>query len=151
MAKHQLFINRDISRAFPVRSEAGQFKVTRTLVVNWKGTWEPRDQPDTCLVVAPGDELEIVLSGEQQEASSLWLTNRVNPLRSLLLPMPDNQRQNDWERVDIKSGSEILQVNPAISRDAGESRYDLRITALGQRPMPIVGQGYAGTLTASKP
>ena len=126
--------------------------MTRTLVVNWKGTWEPRDQPDVCLVVAPGDELEVVLSGEPPEASSLWLASRVNPLRSLLLPMPDNQRQDgDWERVDIKSGSVTLQVNPAISRDAGESRYDLRITALGQRPIPIVGQGQAGTLSASKP
>jgi hypothetical protein len=152
VAKHQLFISRDINRAFPVRSEAGQFKVTRTLVINWKGTWEPRDQPDLFLVVAPGDELEIVLSGEQQEAGSLWFTDRLNPVRSLLLPLPEDQPQRGhWERVDIKSGSVLLQVNPAIARDAGESRYDLRLTALGQLPVPIVGQGQAGTLTASKP
>ena len=151
MAKHQLFISRDTSRSFPVRSVGGRFEVTRKLVVNWKGTWAPKDKPDEYLLVAPGDELEVVLSGEKQEASSLWLTNDENPLPSLLLPMPDNQRQGDWERVDIKSGSVILQVNPAISRDAGESRYSLRITELGKRPIPIVGQGYAGNITASKP
>ncbi|WNG56457.1 hypothetical protein F0U59_18090 [Archangium gephyra] len=149
MAKHQLIISRDFKKPAVVRSEGGQLKATRMLVVNWKGTWAPRDQPDLYLVVAPGDELEIVLGDEQQEASSLWLFNRVNPLRSLLLL--ESQRQDPWERVDIQKGSVILTVNQAIAKDSGESRYDLRVTALGQKPPPIVGQGQAGTLTASKP
>jgi hypothetical protein len=151
VAKHQLIISRDIKRPPVVRSEGGQFKATRMLVINWKGTWEPRDQPDLYLVVAPGDELEIVLADEQQQGGSLWLFNRVNPLRSLLLPMPESQRQDRWERVDIQKGSVILTVNQAIAQDSGESRYDLRVSALGEMPPPIVGQGQPGTLTASKP
>ncbi|WP_146209946.1 hypothetical protein [Vitiosangium sp. GDMCC 1.1324] len=151
MAKHQLIISKDISRNYPVRSEAGELKETRTLVVNWDGTWKPNDRPDKYLVVAPGDELEIVLAAEKDEGSSLWLYNRVRPLPSLLLPLPEDQRQGGVERVDIKSGSVILEVNRAIARDAGESRYDLRISAMGEIPMPIVGQGQPGTLTATRP
>ncbi|MFE8600301.1 hypothetical protein [Archangium violaceum] len=151
MAKHQLIISRDFKRPPVARSEGGQLKPTRMLVVNWKGTWAPRDQPDLYLVVAPGDELEIMLADEQQQASSLWLFNRVNPSSSLLLLTPESRREDPWERVDIPKGSVILTVNQVIARDSGESRYDLRVTALGQRPPPIVGQGQAGTLTASKP
>ncbi|HEX5749732.1 MAG TPA: hypothetical protein VFZ09_26105 [Archangium sp.] len=151
MAKHQLIISRDFKRPSVLRSEEGQLKATRTLVVNWKGSWEPRDQPELFLVVAPGDELEIVFADEQHESGSLWLFNRVNPLRSLLLPLPESQRQERWERVDLQKGSVILTVNGEIARDSGESRYDLRVSALGEMPPPIVGQGNPGTLTASKP
>jgi len=148
VAKHQLSISKDINGSYPVRSEAGQFKVTRTLVVNWKGKWEPDDRPELYLVVAPGDELEVVLSSEKHPGGSLWLFKRVHPL---LLPTQETQHQDAWERVDIESGSRVLQVNHTLARDSGESRYDLRISALGQRPLPIVGQGQAGSLTASKP
>ncbi len=151
MAKHQLIISRDFKKPSVVRSEGGELKPTRMVVVNWKGTWEPRDQPDLYLVVAPGDELEIVLADEEPQGASLWLSNRVNPLPSLLGPLPENQRQDKSEHVNIQKGSVLLTVNQTISRDAGESRYDLRVTALGQRPPPIVGQGQPGTLTASKP
>ncbi|WP_375768507.1 hypothetical protein NR798_43650 [Archangium gephyra] len=151
MSKHQLIISKDVSRAYPVRSEAGQFKVTRTLVINWKGEWAPNDRPDLYLVVAPGDELELVLAAEQDQGTSLWLFNRVNPLPSLLSPVSESQPKDQWERVDLQKEGVILRVNQAIARDAGESRYDLRISPLGQRPMPIVGQGQAGTMTASKP
>ena len=151
MSKHQLIISKDVSRAYPVRSEAGQLKVTRTLVFNWKGTWEPNDRPDLYLVVAPGDELEVVLAAEQDQRSSLWLFNRGNPLPSLLSPVSESQPQDHWERVDLQKEGVLLRVNQTISRDSGESRYDLRISPLGQRPMPIVGQGQPGTLTASKP
>ncbi|OJT18179.1 hypothetical protein BO221_42620 [Archangium sp. Cb G35] len=151
MAKHQLIISKDINGNFPVRSEEGQLKTTRTLVVNWKRTWEPRDRADLFLVVAPGDELEVVLAEEQREGGSLWLYNRVNPLRSLLVPLPEGPHRDGVMRVDLQKGSVILTVDPAIARDAGESRYDLRISALGGVPAPFVGQGQAGTLTASKP
>lgn len=151
MAKHQLFISKDVSRSYPVRSEAGQFKVTRTLVVNWKGTWEPNEHPEQYLVVAPGDELEVVLSSEKDQGASLWLFRR--ELSPLLVPTDGTECQDAWERVDLKNGSEstVLQVNPTLARDSGELRYDLRISALGKRPLPIVGEGQAGTMTASKP
>jgi hypothetical protein len=148
VAKHQLIISKETHVSCPVRSEAGQLKPTRTLVVNWKGTWEPRDQPDHYLVVAPGDELELVLSAEQREGGSLWLLHWVNPSPSVL---SESQRQGKWEHVDLQTGSVRLQVNPDLAHEAGESRYELRITALGQIPAPIVGQGQAGTLTATKP
>jgi hypothetical protein len=148
VAKHQLIISKDINRSYPVRSEAGQYKATRTLVVNWKGTWAPGDRPELYLVVAPGDELELVLSSEQHQGGSLWLFKRVLPL---LLPTDETERQDAWERVDIESGSTVLQVNDSLAGVSGESRYDLRISALGQKPVIIVGEGQPGTLTASKP
>lgn len=148
MAKHQLIISKNINRSHPVRSEAGQFKVIRTLVVNWKGTWEPGDHPEQCLVVAPGDELELVLSSEHEEGSSLWFFKR---MLALLLPTQETQSQEAWERVDIEKGSMRFQVNHALAGDSGESRHGLRISKLGQMPLPIVGQGQAGSLTASKP
>ena len=61
----------------------------------------------------------------------------------MLLPLPESQRQDQWERVDLQKEGVILQVNQTIARDSGESRYDLRISPLGQ--------GQPGTLTASKP
>ncbi|AKJ02373.1 hypothetical protein ATI61_108240 [Archangium gephyra] len=151
MAKHQLIISRDSKNPSVVRSEEGQLKHTRTLVVNWKGSWEPREQPGLFLVVAPGDELEIVFADEQHESASLWFFSRVNPLSSLLLPLPESHRQGQWERVDLQKGSVILTVNGAIARDSGESRYDLRVSAVGEMPPRIVGQGNPGTMTASKP
>lgn len=151
MAKHQLIISRDLHRAFPVRSEEGQFKVTRTLVINWNGSWEPRDQPEQCLMVAPGDELEVVLADEQREGGSLWIYKRMNSLPPLFVPLPEDKHGNGMERVDLEKGSVILTVNPALAKDAGEARYNLRISALGEVPAPFVGQGQAGTLIATKP
>ena len=158
MAKHQLIISLDRNKNFPVRSEEGRFQETHLLVVNWTGTWGPRDRPALCLVVEPGDELEIALSAGQTGGGSLWLYNRSNPLPSLLshlppplAPLPERQPQDTWERVDLETGSVLLQVNPAISRDAGESLYKLRVSSLGQAPYPLVGQGQAGNLTATRP
>ncbi|MGZ3460193.1 MAG: hypothetical protein ACXU86_17025 [Archangium sp.] len=150
MAKHQLFISKEIDGFFPVRSEAGQLKKTCTLVVNWKGTWEPGDHPELSLVVAPGDELEVVLSSNKHQGGSLWLFQRVVPL---LLPTNETVSQGAWERVDVEDegGSKVLQVNPSLAGDSGESRHGLRISALRQWPVPIVGQGDPGSLTASKP
>ncbi|EPX64807.1 hypothetical protein D187_000229 [Cystobacter fuscus DSM 2262] len=148
MAKHQLIIPESIYTSFPVRSEAGRLKELCTLVINWKGTWAPDDDPELSLVVAPGDELEIVLSAERHQGGSLWLFKRELPL---LLPENAVRSERTWERVDLERGSRVLQVNHALSRDSGESRYDLRVSELGQFPEPIVGQGQAGTLTASKP
>ncbi|KFA92158.1 hypothetical protein [Archangium violaceum] len=151
MAKHQLIISKKINGNFPVRSEEERFNAIRTLVVNWKGTWEPRERPDLFLVVAPGDELEVVLADEQHEGGSFWLFNRESPSRPLLVPLPEGQRLDGVERVDLQKGSVILTVDPTIAKDAGESRYNLRVSVLGMPPAPFVGQGQAGTLIASKP
>ncbi|ATB36470.1 hypothetical protein CYFUS_001885 [Cystobacter fuscus] len=148
MAKHQLIIPENIYASFPVRSEAGRLEELLTLVINWKGTWEPGDQPEQYLVVAPGDELEIVLSAERHQGGSLWLFKRELPL---LLPENAVLSDRTWARVDLERGSRVFQVNHALSRDSGESRYDLRVSELRQYPEPIVGQGQPGTLTASKP
>ncbi|WNG24283.1 hypothetical protein F0U62_09825 [Cystobacter fuscus] len=148
MAKHQLIIPESIYEFYPVRSEAGRLKELRTLVINWKGTWAPDDDSELYLVVAPGDELEIVLSSERHQGGSLWLFKRELPL---LLPENEVRSERTWERVDLERGSKVLQVNHALSRDSGESRYDLCVSELGMAPMPPVGQGQPGTLTASKP
>lgn len=146
MAKHQLIIT---PGPYPVRSEAEQRKATRTLVLNWKGTWEPQERPELYLVVAPGDELELVLSSEMRQGGSLWIFRRELP--ALLVPTDETECQDTSERVDLESGSRVLQVNPSLTGDSGESRYNLRTSALGKVPLPIVGQGQAGTLTATKP
>jgi hypothetical protein len=70
----------------------------------------------------------------------------------LFLPTEDTHNEEDSSvRVDIKKGSKVLKVNHALAHESGESRYALRISELGQFPMPMVGQGQAGTLTATKP
>ena len=147
MAKHQLIIS---NGPYPVRPEAGQNKAIRTLVVDAKGTWTPSDHPERYLVVAPGDELELVLSSEKKQGGSLWIFNQGVPL---LAPAEGIERQDDWERVDFESGSgsKVLQLNPSLAGASGESRYNVRASALRQRPLPIVGEGQAGSLTASKP
>jgi len=145
VAKHQLIISNGL---YPVRSEAEQNKVVRTVVVNWKGTWGPHDRPEQYLVVAPGDELEIVLSSERQQGGSLWIFDQGVPL---LVPTEGIERQGTLERVDVESGSKLVQVNQALASNSGESRYNLRATALRQMPIPIVGEGQPGTLSASKP
>jgi hypothetical protein len=169
VAKHQLIISREIDRKYPIRSEAGQSKVTRTVVVNWKGTWEPGDQPEAYLVVAPQDEIEIVLQPDEYGDASLWFftpeDQKVplfpqpwNPVRSVkklansVRALWDgNRRDDDDVRVDLPSGSKVLEVNDMLAGDSRESRYGLRISSLGQRPVPIGGQGNAGSLTATKP
>jgi hypothetical protein len=147
VAKHQLSIS---NGAWPVLSEAGQNKAVRTLVVNWKGTWEARDRPERFLLVAPGDELELVLSADKQQGGSLWIFNSGVPL---LEPAEGIERQDDWERVDLESGSgsRVVRVNQTLAGGSGESRYSVRATGLRQKPVPIVGEGQAGSLTASRP
>ncbi|MFY0527987.1 hypothetical protein ACN28I_34140 [Archangium gephyra] len=158
MAKHQLIISRDINRKHPVRSEAGQSKVISRVVVNWKGTWEPDAQPEMYLLVAPQDEIEIVLQPDEYGSASLWFMKPMEQGAPLFQP-PGNPfkrlaslfRKDDEERVDLKRGSKVLQVNDALAGEPGELRYVLRISGLGERPVPIGGQGNPGTLTASKP
>jgi hypothetical protein len=145
VAKHQLSIS---NGAWPVLSEAGQNKTVRTLVVNWKGTWEARDRPERFLVVAPGDELELVLSTDNPHGGSLWIFNQGAPL---LEPAEGIERKEDWERVDLESGSRVVRVNQTLAGGSGESRYNVRATGLRQMPLPIVGEGQAGSLTASRP
>ncbi|MET0401772.1 MAG: hypothetical protein ABW123_05180 [Cystobacter sp.] len=147
MAKHRLILSHS-NKYYPVRSEAGQLQATRVLVVTGTGRWTPEDRPELYLVVAPGDELEFALESPQHPGGSVWLFKKTP---AVLLPKTDTQQQEAWERVDIESGSRILQVNPALTRDSGECRYDLRISALNQRPLIIVGQGQAGSLTATRP
>lgn len=148
MAKHQLIISDDQNPRYPVRSEAGQSKATSHVVVNWKGTWEPGDQPETYLVVAPGDEIEIVLSSEMNEGASLWLFDEMEHKVPLL---SRSKSQTGEERVDIKRGSKVVQVKHALAGDPRELRYYLRTSPLREHPPIIVGQGDPGTLTASKP
>lgn len=151
MAKHQLLISSKLDKAFPFRSEEGQYKKTLLLIVNWTGTWGPRDRPDLCLVVAPGDELEIVLAAEEvAQGGSLHFVKRGDPGVPLLASLPTGERQGNRERVDLETGSVLLQVDPALSRE-GELLYGLRISGLRQVPYPIVGQGQAGSLTATRP
>ncbi|MFL5346367.1 MAG: hypothetical protein ACJ8AT_16380 [Hyalangium sp.] len=147
MAKHQLIIS---NGAWPVLSEAGQNKAVRTLVVDAKGTWVPSAHPERYLVVAPGDELEIVLSPDKQQGGSLWIFNQGAPL---LEPAEGIERKDDWERVDFESGSgsRVLRLNQALAGASGESRYNVRATGLRQKPVPIVGEGQTGSLTASRP
>jgi hypothetical protein len=150
MAKHQLIIPEDLYEYYPSRSDAGQSKQTRTLVINWKGKWSRNDSPKEYLVVAPGDELEVVLASKKK-GGSLWLYKQELPL---LLPTEEAESQEAWERVDIKRGSRVLKVNRSLAGGSGEVRYDLRISALKKEPLPPlppVGQGQAGTLTATKP
>lgn len=148
MAKHQLIIS---NGPFPVLSEAEQDKDIRTLVVNGKDSWAPGDHPEQCLVVAPGDELEVVLSPKMPEGGSLWIFHQQE--LPLFEPMEGIEGQKGWERVDFESGSKsrVLRVNPSLAEASGESRYNVRATELREIPMPIVGQGSPGTLTASKP
>jgi len=149
VAKHQLNISDDITWFCPVRLEAGQYKEVHTLVVNWNGKWDPKDRPEHCLVVAPGDELEVVLSPKMEHGGSLWIFKQKV---SLFLPTQDlHEEDTSSVRVDIQKGSKVLQVNHALAHGAGESRYDLRISGLRAYPMPPVGQGQAGNLTATKP
>jgi hypothetical protein len=152
VAKHQLIISEEIDEEYPVRSEAGQFQNVRALVVNWKGKWAPFDSPEQYLVVAPGDELELVLSSKKRKGGSLWLYKQDS---LLLMPTEETESQDAWERVDIKSGSTVLEVNRSLARDSGEARYYLRISALKKKPQPLrpppVGQGMTGTLPATKP
>lgn len=151
MAKHQLIISDELYDAYPSRSEAGKSKETTTLVVNWKGKWARGDSPKQYLVVAPGDELELVLSPEKRKGGSLWLYKQE---RALLMPSQEAESQAAWLRVDIKSGSKVFKVNHLLAHDSGESRYDLRISALRKKPvppMPPVGEGQTGSMTATKP
>jgi hypothetical protein len=151
VAKHQLIIPEDPYDYYPARSEAGKSKNIRTLVVNWKGKWQPDDHPERYLVVAPGDELELVLASKKQKGGSLWLFKRELPL---FQPTQETESEDAWQRVDLKSGSKVLQVNLSLAPGSGESRYDLRISALKKKPLPpipVVGSGQAGTLTATKP
>lgn len=146
MAKHQLIIS---NGAWPARSEAGHTKTVRTLVVDAKGTWTPpSEHPERYLVVAPGDELEVVLSPDKKQGGSLWIFNQGVPL---LEPAAGIERQDDWERVDLESGSRVLRMNPVLASASGESRYNVRASGLRQKPLPIVGEGQAGSLTASRP
>jgi hypothetical protein len=145
VAKHQLIIP---NGPFPVRSEAEQLKAVRTLVVNWKGTWAPSDHPERYLVVAPGDELEVVLAADKPRGGSLWIFNQGIPL---LEPAEGVERANGSERLDLESGSRVLRLNQALAGASGESRYNLRASALREPPIPFVGEGQAGTLSASKP
>ncbi|MCY1082515.1 hypothetical protein [Archangium lansingense] len=168
MARHQLIISRELSRKYPIRSEAGQSKVTSRVVVNWKGTWEPDDQPEMYLVVAPQDEIEIVLQPDEFGGAGLWFFKQeeqktplfrptlepgrlIKKLATSLQSLWDPQSEDEEDRVDIESGSRILEVNHMLAGDSGESRYSLRLSGLGQRPVPIGGQGQPGSLTASKP
>jgi hypothetical protein len=149
--KHRLIISEEKHGPYPVLSKARKNTPILTLVVNWKGTWEPEDSPERYLVVEPGDKLELVLSAENKKGGSLWLLKRELPL---FLPTEKTERQEAWERMDVESGSRILQVNRTLARDAGESRYALRVSAMRMKPrppVPIVGQGQPGSLTASKP
>lgn len=162
MARHQLIISRDKSLRHPVRSEAGQFEVTTRVVVNWKGTWGPYEQHETYLVVAPQDEIEIVLATGERD-SSLWFIHETEQTpqeqtpRSTTLPLFEQaarslvKLQDDRERVDIKEGSEVLQVNHALASEPRELRCYLRISDLGKRPPMIAGQGNPGSLTTTKP
>lgn len=149
MAKYQLSIS---NGPFPVRTdEAGQVTSVRTLVVNWTGAWGPRDHPERFLKVAPGDELELVLSPEMPRGGSLWIYDQGLPLFE---PAEGIERQEHWERVDFEpggSGSRVLRVNPALANGSGESRFNVRASDLREIPMPFVGEGQAGSLTASKP
>ncbi|WNG56456.1 hypothetical protein F0U59_18085 [Archangium gephyra] len=167
MAKHQLSISRDMNLRHPVRSEAGQSKATSMVVVNWKGTWESGEQSETYLVVAPQDEIEIVLSSGEEGGSSVWFFDQLGQKVPLLRPQGNpwgilhplvtwirslwNSETDGEQRVDIKSGSKVVQLNQALAGDSREFRYYLRISELGERPPRIGGQGQAGTLTASKP
>lgn len=147
MAKHQLIIS---PGPWPVRSETEKRDPVRTLVVHWNGSWGPRDHPERFLMVAPGDELEVVLSPEMKEGGSLWLFNEGVPLLELVEGI---ERQRGSERVDFESGSgsRVLRMNPALAEASGESRYGVRATGLRKPPVPIVGEGQAGSLTASRP
>lgn len=147
MAKHQLTLS---PGPWPVRSETEKHAPVRTLVVHWKGSWGPRDHPERFLMVAPGDELEVVLSPEMKQGGSLWLFNEGVPL---LEPAEGIERQNGYERVDFESGSgsRVLRLNPALAGASEESRYGVRATGLRELPIPIVGEGQAGSLTASRP
>jgi hypothetical protein len=169
VARHQLIISREIDRKYPIRSEAGQSKVTTRVVVNWKGTWEPGDQPETYLVVAPQDEIEIVLQPDEYGGASLWFftpedqkfpvfSRPWSPMRSVkklvnsVRSMWDgNKKDDDDVRVDLPSGSKVLEVNYMLAGDSRESRYGLRISGLGEHPKPIGGQGNPGSLTTTKP
>ncbi len=146
--KHQLIIPLPKSAIFPARSEAGQLKDVCTLVVNSSGTFPPGESHEDTLVVAPGDELEIVLTSEEEHpGGSVWFFKQEIPL---LLPDHAISRES-MERVDLESGSRVFEVNHALAGASGESRYGLRATALGEYPMPMVGQGNPGTMIASKP
>ena len=146
MTTHRLILS-DTQNNYPVHPEAKGSRIIRVLVVHWTGHWAPTDHPEHCLVVAVGDELEFALESKRHPGASVWLFPKT---RALLLG-PDEESPGSWERVDVASGSKVLRVNPALVQDSREQRYDVRLSALGQWPRPIVGQGQAGSLTATKP
>ncbi|WP_224249366.1 hypothetical protein [Hyalangium gracile] len=140
MAKHQLIINA-LNQEFPLRSEGGELKPTRTLVVNGKGTWAPSDVPEQCMVVAPGDELELVLQVRAVAFLSLRSASEV----PLLLPTEQFDSQSRSQRITTMT-SISFEVNRAIPPSAGELRYDLLM-----RLKPHFGGGNADTMVATKP
>jgi hypothetical protein len=121
------------------------------------------------LVVAPQDEIEIVLQPDEYGGASLWFfapeeqkvplfSQPWNPVRSVKKLANSvrtlwggNRSDDDDVRVDLPSGSKVLEVNAMLAGDSRESRYGLRISALGKRPVPIGEQGNPGSLTATKP
>lgn len=149
MAKYQLIIVND---SLPIRSETEQNTFIRTLVVHWTGAWAPNDHPEHYLVVEPGDELEVVLSARKSQGGSLWIYDNGIPL---LEPVEGIERQGNSERIDFESESQgqsrSFRLNPSLARVSGEVRYNVRTSPLRQQPPPFVGEGQAGSLTASKP
>lgn len=142
MAKHQLIIN-DRHQEFPLRSEGGELKATRTLVVNWKGTWAPSDVPGDCLVVTPGDELEFVFALQIRAIAMISLRSASE--HPLLVPAEDFDSQSRQERITLQ-GSRSFEVNRTLPPNSGELRYDLFM-----RVRPNFGGGNADTMAAGKP
>jgi hypothetical protein len=136
VATHQLIISKDANPYYPVRFDAGQYKVVTALVVHWKGTWAPNDRPEQYLLVAPGDEVEITQASAMDPGGCVWLFKQA---LAALLPANDIARQDAWERVDVDGESALLHLNPALARDTEEIRYELRISDLGQKPEALVG------------